>query len=353
MNQQIKDFIDGNKSKYAYSWSELYTQINKSFGTSYQSGEALRSAYRRYTKKQKPPGIGDMRISFDSPTLTQSMQSFAEALEGVGAAIARGVATGAAAKENVLIAYPTPFNPPLTVQSDTILIIADLHAPYTDVEFLQEIVKRHTFTAIVVAGDVFDFDSISRHTASGKESRLESDLEMGGKVLAFLAEHAPVWVTNGNHDERIAIKLNTRFSLQRIVSAALNGKTTKHPIVATEYDYLFANGKCIGHLSEYSKVPGKVALEVSKKIYKPVLAGHDHLRGVQHQAMAVGVSLGCCARHDAFWYKQRRLSQMPDFRQGYALLRGTDAIECYDDVHEMYYAFEYRGGYPYHVEKAL
>lgn len=351
MNQQIKDFIDTQKRDNGLTWVQLCTKVATKFDTHYTSGEALRSAYRRFAKKQKLKIIDNARMSFDSPGLAQSVQNFAKAVEGVGAAFTRGFAAGVSTQ--TLTAYPTPFDRPITMRSDVILVIADLHAPYTDVTFLQEIVKRHTFTAIVVAGDVFDFDSISRHPASGRESRLESDLEMGGKVLAFLAEYAPVWITNGNHDERIALKLNTRFNLQRIVSAALNGMPTKHPIVATEYDYLFANHVCVGHLSEYSKIPGKVALEISKKLYQPVLAGHDHLRGVQYQGTAVGISLGCCARYDAFWYKQRRLSHMPDFKQGYAIIRGNDAIECYDDVHELYYAYEYRHGYPYHVEKAL
>ena len=286
MDKSIIQYIEKRRRDYDNpTWATLADEINRQFQTLYNK-ESLRSWYRR---------------------------------------------------QNTITPLPKPFNDILEIPHITTLVVSDFHSPFHNPAMLDLAIKaaaHHSVKQIIVAGDLFDFNVISSHPKNDATTRIQSDLYIGGEVLLALAEYAPVYVTNGNHDERVAKKLDTNLPLASVIHMALAGKTPRHKVTVTEYDYLYIGKSYIaGHLSNYSKEPGKIAVELAIKYNRHVLVGHDHIRGVKlsDNGLLFGISIGGMLMKDRFWYKERRLTVLPEFENGFAVVHETGEISVYDD----------------------
>jgi hypothetical protein len=131
-----------------------------------------------------------------------------------------------------------------------------------------------------------------------------------------------------------------KFSLQRLVGTALNGKSTIHPIKATDRDYLFfGENYIIGHLTNAGSVPGKNAHAIAQKYKRHCLAGHDHVTGVfDPRNKHIGASIGCTASVEKFWYSEKVMNGYAFMQKGYALIDTEDSFELYGEDHEVYFS---------------
>jgi predicted phosphodiesterase len=249
-------------------------------------------------------------------------------------------------KVSAPLAMPKQFEEVYTLPSARTLVLADLHCPYHDKAYLEAVVAQaedrlEGIEQIVIAGDLFDFDNLSQYPKDHHSARLDTELELAGSVLIYLTQYAPVCIMMGNHDNRLAKKLDAALSYQRIISAALNGKEPLEEIKVTNRDYIYLGDYfVIGHLSQYSTTPGKIAAQIAKKYKRHALVGHDHLCGafVEKNENFVGASIGCIADTSSFWYAERRLTTMPMMQQGYALIYGPrDTFSLYNHDHEEYF----------------
>lgn len=285
-----------------YNWSQIAQMV--SHIRRFDNGEALRSWYRRERSKHEGDSSTVIATSLVPP------------------------------------AMPMPFEDVLQVnlESDaTALVISDVHVPYHNEELISHIInttlKTKKLAAIIIAGDLFTFDQISKYSKAHNIPRMETELELGGSVLMYLANYAPLYITNSNHDARFATKIDAHFSLKRLMNAALNGRKPANEIITTERDYMFVNNDfIIGHLSNATSVAGKIAHNVAQKYQRHCLAGHDHITGVfNHRSRYVGASIGCVADHKKFWYSEKGMSPTKFMQQGYALITGNSEIELYNN----------------------
>lgn len=297
MKNNILDTIERNKAlSEPFSWAQLAQQINDVHLTAY-TGEALRSWYRRnrtITPTTKPP-----------------------------------------------ISIAKPFDETLTLELKQTLVLADLHCPYHDESFITEALRQKP-EQIIIAGDLLDLDSLSRYSKAHNIARLETELEITGQMVLFLAQYAPVYITKGNHDARFFDKLDTPLSFARLINAALNGRTPKNPIKTTERDYVLVGDTFIvGHLDKFSTVAGKLAHGIAQKYNRHALVGHDHLSGVftgDPNARYIGASIGCCADSSKFWYSERRMNSTPFMTKGYAYIWSIeDDFSLYNNNHDVYF----------------
>lgn len=244
---------------------------------------------------------------------------------------------------SIPVGIPAPFDEPLFMSMAITLVIADLHCPFHDEFFIRELLERvqdqyYTIDQIVIAGDLFDFDQISRHSKDHNMPRLETEMEIAGSMLLSLANIAPVYLCSGNHDNRVSSKLDTGFSLKRLINSALNGRTPKHTITTTNREYLFlGNSFVIGHLSKYSTSAGKIAQNIAQKYQRHALVGHDHIAGVGGNTKYIGASIGCCASTEKFWYSESKLTTFPPSQKGYAVISAEDQFTLYNEHHEPYF----------------
>lgn len=323
MNQSTFNKVTEYKSG-GHSWAEMAVMFE------YPNGEALRSAYRRFNRRNES---------------TNTLQGVIDAMQGIKDSMANMFGSSVEyVKEDTPSfppSIPIPFDAPLQLDLVSTLIIADLHCPYHDVSALERAVTTRP-AQIVIAGDLFDFASVSRHGKAEQQSRLESDLETAGLVLLELAKVAPVYVVSGNHDERLISKLDTALRFSRIVAMALNGRTPENSITVSDYDYCFiGDSYVIGHLSQYSKEPGKVAAQIAAKYNRNCLVGHDHIIGAQTangkpNGKLIGASIGSMTDHTKHWYAQRRLNTFPEWKTGYALIDAY-GMTLYDGSGNVYF----------------
>jgi hypothetical protein len=313
------DYVKGRKAQDA-TWNEIAKEITLSdpedFEGEYrvfESGDILRKWYRRKNEKY-------------TITIPQSV--------------------------------PQPFEDILEVPIGVSLILADLHAPYHAETFIKEAVERalesvYSLDQIIIAGDTFDFAGLSQYSKAHNVARLETELQIGGSLLLYLAQYAPVYVTMGNHENRFADKLDMAFSLNRLVNTALNGRQPVHAITTTDRDYLFlGESYIIGHLSSGGAIAGKNAHNIAQKYKRHCLAGHDHIRGVFNPSSRyIGASIGCCADVKKFWYSERLMNSMRFMERGYAIVTDETSFDLIGEDHEPYFVKTHFNNSTYHCIK--
>lgn len=244
--------------------------------------------------------------------------------------------------------FPKPFENIFEIaleSSERALILADIHVPYHSIAFIERALNTalessgNKLAAIIIAGDLFTFDQISKYSKAHNMPRMETELEIGGSMLLYLAKHAPVYITNSNHDSRFANRMDTQFSLKRLMNAALNGRKPANQIFTTERDYLFLNNDfIIGHLTNASGIAGKIAHNIAQKYQRHCLAGHDHITGVfNSRSRYIGASIGCSADHDKFWYAEKGMNPTKFMQRGYAIVGGNSEIQLFNENHKRYF----------------
>ena len=299
--------------KEGQSWNTIAHKLKhvRDFGT----GEAVRCWFRRERSRADNHQIDNVRTYNDS---------------------------------SAPVALPKPFDDVLNVRlapHETALVLSDIHVPYHHEEFINAAVGSTKFDIIIVAGDLFTFDQISKYSKAHNIPRMETELEIGGAMLLYLAQHAQVYITNSNHDARFANRIDAQFSLKRLMNAALNGRKPYHSIITTERDYMFVNDDfIIGHLTNASGVAGKIAHNIAQKYQRHCLAGHDHITGVFNpRSRFIGASIGCSADYTKFWYSEKGMSPIKFMQRGYAVITGAGTIKLYNEESKMYYQREIDG----------
>ena len=221
---------------------------------------------------------------------------------------------------------------PLTLTSDVLLVMADLHVPYHSaplVDMALRMLQRHGGGEVVIIGDLGNFDAVSQHPKNAEVVDLETELDTIGRFLSKLSHHATgLTISNGNHDERLARKLDARFSLERLIHAALHEYPLACDLRVTEYDYvLYRETWAFGHLSAFSRRPGEVARKIADRYRRNVAVGHDHIQGftTTFDGKYLALSIGCMAHVDQygyskFWYKERRFTDYPPIQNGFLIL---------------------------------
>lgn len=213
-----------------------------------------------------------------------------------------------------------------------LLVFADLHIPYHYEPMIEQAVSRWTPDHILLAGDTFDFDELSRFPRDHRMVLLEDEFALAGQVLHALSQTARVTMIMGNHERRLTNALQTPLSFQRLVS--LTGISTT-AVTALQREYVFVyDTLAIGH-GWSSAVAGKEALQLAKKYQRHVLLGHNHQCGAlitRTNPSWLGVSIGCSCRFESMWYNARRLHTYP-YQRGYAVVFPDQSFLVFDETH--------------------
>lgn len=167
--------------------------------------------------------------------------------------------------------------------------------------------------AFIVAGDVFDFASLSPYTATAERVlTVDEELVHAGEVLHELRKRAPVYVLAGNHDDRFVKRLGTHFSYRHVIQAALSYYPAEdvYPVIVTDRDYLFVGDElCVAHLSmaRGHAAAMRMAARAALRLRRHVLFGHTHRQGAQREEYSSywGIGIGSCVGD--MWYGQKYL----------------------------------------------
>lgn len=98
------------------------------------------------------------------------------------------------------------------------VVVSDVHYPHHNDEVIEKVLaagRRHKLKTLVIGGDYFDWDGISRHRKIKEfDSKIPEIMAGGMKLLADLCKwFEKVYIIKGNHDDR----------LQRLLETAIEG----------------------------------------------------------------------------------------------------------------------------------
>lgn len=224
---------------------------------------------------------------------------------------------------------PTPkrFAEVMELPNENALLIGDLHIDYYDRDFLKQALQtaeRYNCTGIIIGGDFFNGGELSTHPKNEQVTAFQDEMRMAGKVLSVLG-NLPwckwIGIVSGNHDERYSKKLNAYATMESLVYGALAGTSITAKLYITDRDYAYYGADWgIGHLSQWHKEGGKLALDQAKRHNKKVFAvWHDHIQGVCGDSERLGISVGSMLLEDSQFYKERRLSKFAPFQNGFLI----------------------------------
>jgi hypothetical protein len=170
---------------------------------------------------------------------------------------------------------------------------------------------------LLIAGDLIDAKNIAKWSAE-RSHRLEDELDVARRVIAALAGAFETHIILGNHDDRIAKKLDRELSTHRVLEWLL-GDGVK---VYRHHQAFVGQGWLVAHPGSYSRLPGKPALELSAKYSRHVAIAHTHKWTATRDTSGGRwiIELGGCFNPRSMDYIHRELRTFPHPQQGALIL---------------------------------
>jgi len=180
--------------------------------------------------------------------------------------------------------------PPLKIYTDLAIIISDVHIPFHSKPWLEKaLVMAYDLKklypkkqlTLVIAGDFLDFTMFSQYGKDARDSNFRKAIGMGTKVLdAFAQICDEIAIEPGNHDYRMvkAVKKMTGgFGFQEIVKLLTADTHFSPKMKFTERNVIHINDQWAAvHPVSYSKIPGKVGLDLAVRHQMNIINGHTH-----------------------------------------------------------------------------
>ena len=227
--------------------------------------------------------------------------------------------------------------------SGDVLIVSDLHIPYTDVNLLATataVAGMFSIKKMVSVGDFFDFERLSKFDFGADVTTPAQDLYMGSTLLSKLRKQfSEIWLLRGNHDERLIKFLKTIKRMYEthpelaeysgIIGTDMSKTAWEQYKEFLEMDgvhvsnhpkALIDNKFLVVHPSSYSMVPGNVEERIVQKYWKHVIGthGHDSCLRFDRSGMFIVGRIGGLVDANKIFYKQMRVTTHPEWVNGFA-----------------------------------
>lgn len=226
-------------------------------------------------------------------------------------------------------AMPLVREQPITIPTANCLVIGDLHVPHHNPEMLMRAIyvtrRFHPqVRGVVIGGDLFDFAELSQHPHDQPEAGTAATLRLGGEVMKALFQHFD-WavIVPGNHDQRLAKKLDKQLDLQLLVNAAMGRDWPRCKVQVTNLDYCYVQDDwLVGHPSHYSGLGGKTPSELADVWGRNVISFHNHVVGMSQSKTGqyLGIDAGHMTDPAQHYYQFRRMTKFARWTAGFVVL---------------------------------
>lgn len=226
------------------------------------------------------------------------------------------------------------FNGHPELEADRLLVISDLHLPYTCYKFvenLRKIAKRHKIKRMLIAGDLIDGDS-RHHKHRVRRASMSEQLAYSRDAVAFFLSFIDeIFVLPGNHDEWLAYDLSGEITINDTMRLVVpDGQLSR--VHAFPYDRITVHSGdeawIIPHQAGAAADPLKVGRELALKFQTNVITPHQHLSayGWDKYDRYVVMSIGGLHDHSMFDYVQLRTTTMYNMNRGVAVIQNGEGI---------------------------
>lgn len=205
----------------------------------------------------------------------------------------------------------------LHVFANESIVCSDWHVPGESQSWYHKLLQyrqTHNIKTIIIGGDFWNFDSISRWVIKDRKMSLSEEIEKGLRILKSLSSSANVYLVCGNHDQRIAVSFGGVISFKEWMDsfAIKNLTVTNH-----DFLYLYSQGVKyrICHPDTYSRIKGSSATKIAHARQENIIMGHQHFVSVSTDVTSryLAVDMGCMCNPDAFLYKNSATNAFPDW----------------------------------------
>lgn len=230
------------------------------------------------------------------------------------------------ARRELDVPFPAPRAPLLdgwpTLRAPA-LVFSDLHVPSHHEEWIRHIVSEALKKGVrraVIVGDLLDFGHLSRYPKESRwspQEELDDLLVLMQWLLQYMTE---VHVLPGNHDDRLANKLDRKITTEWFL-ARMFQTIPGAPIVTHWHHHAYLGQRwLLAHPKTYSRTPTQPALELAKAFGRSVAVGHTHHFNVGRYYGRWAAEIGMTADARRMDYKQAELTTHPSAELGALLI---------------------------------
>jgi metallophosphoesterase superfamily enzyme len=199
--------------------------------------------------------------------------------------------------------------PAKPMATNNILVVGDLHAPFTLAKYLDFCYKQYqafNCSRVVFIGDLIDNHAVSYHEKNANAMGAKTELEKAIDQLKLWYKVFPkADVILGNHDLLFARKLNSAGLPSKVIKDF--AQIIEAPATWSFHDKLVANNILFIHGTGLSE---KTIRNKSLEEQLPVVMGHLHTSaGVEHFTQKLwGMRVGCGIDNEAYAFDYNKLN---------------------------------------------
>lgn len=223
---------------------------------------------------------------------------------------------------------------PIFLSDDDVMITADWHIPLYDPAYANEMIetaRELNLSKLVVAGDFFNFDALSRFDPKQDSAGLEAELDEATTVMRILLEtFDQVYYLWGNHDARLHRTLGFKMEFKRAMTMIFDelGKEALDQLVISNLDHMLIETSVsewpwyICHPQNYAQVPLGTARKLAAKQNAHIITAHAHhfAAGYAPDGKRIICDAGGLFDKNSTAYLQRSTTY-PTWCQGYVYLK--------------------------------
>jgi len=219
-----------------------------------------------------------------------------------------------------------------------LMITSDWHVPAISLVWLKRMLRaaiRHNCKTLVIAGDLFNFDAISRFERDRPRPdtcTVEEELDFGEAVLKHVVpQFDNIYWINSNHDERFLRILRDQIKFDRLVNLLPGIDSTKFHMC--EYSYIQAGDFRITHPDRARKWTLSKTRELANKFRCNIIMAHSHQFGIGYsQGGYLVMETGGLADFPRLHYMHRTDNERPVSMNGFCVLHNKTLIPYSEGV---------------------
>ena len=212
------------------------------------------------------------------------------------------------------------------------VVSSDWHLPLTNyanaARLIESAVQHGATSWLLIVGDFFNLDALSRFDGKQKTAALEIEMEQASKLLVILLDvFDTIYLTKGNHDWRLMEKLGLHERFEQFIKILMPDvpREQLERIVVTKNDYAIVDTPegtwWCAHTHQYSKIPLSVPRELCDIHGMHVAAAHRHHHGItMSKGGYMAVELGGLFDASKTEYLRKYTTTFPKWVPGWMIL---------------------------------
>ena len=184
---------------------------------------------------------------------------------------------------------PQDYSAKLLIQENKLMVLADVHLPRHDEDFLAEAFSRaeeEQVEAIVFLGDLMDMPTFSKWGRDDWSDNFERELEITEAIIKCALDAANiVYWSQGNHEVRFLRAMESQVSMARLAQlAGLGGALDSGRLVVSDHPSMdaFGGSWLLTHPKVYGRQPLVEPGKLATRFQQNIISAHAH-----HYAMGL------------------------------------------------------------------